>query len=184
MSDRIAQNLAANIRRLREARGLSQQQMADLSGVPRPTWANLESGDANPTISVLTKVADALQVGVQDLLGTQGELVHYPARTLSEKQCGRARVRRLSPAGQGNLELERLDLPAAAEVSGKPHPIGMREYLVCEKGELELQAAGQTVRVRCGDVVAFHSAEPHLYKNPGRTQAVAYTLLTFAPVHG
>ena len=50
MADSAA-NLAANVRRLREERGLSQQRIAQLAGVPRPTWASLESGSANPTLS-------------------------------------------------------------------------------------------------------------------------------------
>ena len=53
--DDIHANLAANVKRLREARGLSQQRMAELSGIPRPTWASLESGGANPTLAVLSR---------------------------------------------------------------------------------------------------------------------------------
>lgn len=182
MSDRIARNLAANIRRLRESRSLSQQQMADVSGVPRPTWANLESGDANPTVAVLTKVADALQVGVEDLLSTHDEVLHFPVRTLPERSIGRVRLRKLLPATQAGVEVERIELPAASELAGKPHASGMREYLICEKGELELCAAGQTWRLKSGDVVAFRSEQPHHYKNPGRAQAIAYSVVTFAPV--
>ena len=59
---RSASHLARNIRALREARGLSQAQLAKLSGIPRPTWANLESGAANPTLAVLLKVSATLQV--------------------------------------------------------------------------------------------------------------------------
>ena len=55
-------HLADNVRTLREARGLSQQQIAKLAAVPRATWTNLESGTANPTLAVLVKVAGALQV--------------------------------------------------------------------------------------------------------------------------
>src|SRR4030095_5831059 len=36
----IASNLASNIRQLREARGLTQDQMSRIAEVPRPTWAN------------------------------------------------------------------------------------------------------------------------------------------------
>jgi transcriptional regulator with XRE-family HTH domain len=64
-----AAHLAANVRRLREGRGLSQQQMARLSGIPRPTWASLESGSANPTLAVLTRAAGALQVSIEELIG-------------------------------------------------------------------------------------------------------------------
>ena len=62
-------NLSANVRRLREERGLSQQRMATISGIPRPTWASLESGSANPTLSVLTRAATALQVSIEELIG-------------------------------------------------------------------------------------------------------------------
>jgi transcriptional regulator with XRE-family HTH domain len=57
----IAGRLGGN-RQLREARGLTQEQMAKVSGVPQATWANLESGAANPTLNVLYLVARALQV--------------------------------------------------------------------------------------------------------------------------
>ncbi|HTM46584.1 MAG TPA: XRE family transcriptional regulator [Polyangiaceae bacterium] len=194
MGDRIALNLAANVRRLREERGHSQQQMADVSGVPRPTWANLESGDANPTVSVLTKVADALQVGIEDLLTSRETVTHFAARSLPERSVGRARVRKLvppSPIGEGQtasiapgLEVERIDLPAAGEITGKPHASGTREYLTCEKGELELSAGGQIWKLRSGDVIAFRSEAPYSYKNTGRTQAIAYSIVTFAPVRG
>ena len=64
MPDTLSERLAANIRQLREARGLTQEQMARLSGIPRATWGHLESGGANPTLSVLHKVALALQVQI------------------------------------------------------------------------------------------------------------------------
>ena len=68
MSDDATTHLAANVRAIREARGLSQQQIAKLAGVPRATWSHLESGAANPTLAVLTRVADALQVRLDELL--------------------------------------------------------------------------------------------------------------------
>src|SRR5207253_3909110 len=58
--DGLAGHLAANVRQLRDARGMTQQQMARVSGLPRATWANLESGSANPTLGVLHRVAAAL----------------------------------------------------------------------------------------------------------------------------
>ena len=57
-------NLADNIRKLREARGLSQQGMSELSGIPRPTWASLESGTANPTLAELADVVSQILLQV------------------------------------------------------------------------------------------------------------------------
>ena len=57
---------------------MSQSQAAKLAGVPRPTWASLEGGAANPTIGVLTKLSSALQVPVEELISaprSEGRLV-------------------------------------------------------------------------------------------------------------
>src|SRR5205814_6070319 len=60
-----AAHLGRNIQTLREARGRTQEQIARVAGIPRATWANLESGAANPTLAVLIKVAQALQVRLE-----------------------------------------------------------------------------------------------------------------------
>src|SRR5262245_64644969 len=60
--------LGHNVKTLRAARGFSQERAAALAGIPRATWATLESGAANPTIAVLVRVAGALQVRVDELI--------------------------------------------------------------------------------------------------------------------
>jgi len=96
--DDVAGHLANNIRQLREMRGMTQQQMAKLGGVPRPTWANLESGAANPTLSVLTKVAAALQVSLEELVSPpRASSKFYAAASLAVRQRGRVTVRKLLP---------------------------------------------------------------------------------------
>ena len=69
MTDDPAHHLGANLRRLRDMRGLSQEHAARLAGIPRATWASLESGAANPTLVVLTRVATALAVSIEELIG-------------------------------------------------------------------------------------------------------------------
>ena len=65
----IRRNLARNILRLREARNMSQQQVADLTGIPRPTRASLETGTANPTLTVRNKAASGLNFSIEELAG-------------------------------------------------------------------------------------------------------------------
>ncbi len=80
MGDRAdipADHLAANVRAIRAARGLSQQQIARLAGVPRATWSHLESETANPTLHVLCRVADALQVRLDELLAAPRSPVRH-----------------------------------------------------------------------------------------------------------
>lgn len=181
MADDPAQNLAHNIKQLREARGLTQHQIAKAAELPRPTWANLESGAANPTLFVLMKVAGALQVTLEELVGPPRAMARlYRAAELPQRQRGKVCVRKLLPDPIAGMELERMELPAGASMAGVPHTPGTREYLTCESGELELAAAGERWTLSPGDVVVFRGDQAHGYKNPGRTTAVAYSVVTLA----
>src|SRR5262249_32651493 len=61
-------HLARNLAGLRHARQLTQDALAAAAGLPPPTIANLESGEANPPLAVLVKVAGALAVPIDELL--------------------------------------------------------------------------------------------------------------------
>lgn len=69
------------IKKLREEANLSQQEVANSIGVVRPTYAGLESGRREPTLSELRKLADLHSVtieqlaqGTMDVSGAQPEL--------------------------------------------------------------------------------------------------------------
>lgn len=180
--DDVASHLADNIRQLRESRGVTQQQMAKIAGVPRPTWANLESGGANPTLAVLTRVAAALQVSVEELIGPPRAAARlYRAGALAVRKRGRVLVRKLLPEAISGLEVERLELPPGGHMTGIPHTPGTREYLTCEAGQVELTASGESWRLEPGDVLVFRGDQKHGYRNPGRQRTIAYSVVAFAP---
>ena len=153
------------------------------SPVPRATWSHLESGAANPTLAVLTRVADALQVRLDELLASpRAPVRHLRASELPVRQRGAVRIRKLLPEPLPGLDLERLALPAGARMAGVPHAPGTREYLACEHGVVEVFVGGETFRLDAGDVVVFRGDERHGYHNPGRDDAVAYSVIAFVPL--
>ena len=176
-------HLADNIKALRVARGLSQQQIAKAAGVPRATWTHLESGAGNPTLTVLVKIAGALQVRLDELLAPPSAPArHIAASELPVRQRGEVTVRKLLPESLPGLDLERMVLPPGARMSGVPHTPGTREYLTCERGTVELAVAGERYRLAEGDVVTFRGDQRHGYHNPGSQLAVAYSAIAFAPL--
>ena len=64
----IRQCLGHNLRRLREAKGLSQEKFAFEASIHRTYISDIERGARNPTIIVVQKLADALGVTASDLL--------------------------------------------------------------------------------------------------------------------
>lgn len=182
--DDIRENLAANVRRLREARGQSQQTIAQLSGMPRPTWASLESGSANPTLAVLSRAAAALQVSIEELIGPPRTAARlFRADEIRERKRHGAALRPLVPEAIPGLDLSRMELAPGGRLGGIPHTPGTREYLTCERGRIELVASGERWELEPGDVLVFRGDQRHSYRNlDSRRSAVAITVVCFAPV--
>ena len=181
MGEPVAAHLGRNIRQLREARGLTQQQMSKLAEVPRATWANLESGEANPTLSVLHRVAEAFQVTLEELVAIpRPGIAFYPRGTLPEKLRGTAKLQKLLPDAIPGMEMDRMDLPPKSTLVGVPHTPGTREYLTCERGQIVLVAAGERWELAHGDVVAFRGDQRHSYTNPGSAAAIGYSVVILA----
>ena len=74
-------NVSEKIRYYRELRGLTQQQLADFSGIPLGTLKKYETGNRNPKQEPLQRIADALHISItsfQDIhLETIGEVAPY-----------------------------------------------------------------------------------------------------------
>lgn len=64
--------VARNIRRIRVARGLSQEVLAVDAGIDRTYVSRLERHLENPTVAVLERVAKALDCRVVDLFAVSG----------------------------------------------------------------------------------------------------------------
>lgn len=61
--------IANNLKKTRQKRGISQDRLSKLADLSLNTVANVESGlNPNPTIETLLKIANALDVGVDDLM--------------------------------------------------------------------------------------------------------------------
>ena len=174
--------LAANARRLREARGLSQQQMASLSGIPRPTWASLESGAANPTLAVLSRAAAALQVSIEELIGPPRTAARlFQAAEVRTRRRQGARLRPLLPEALAGLDISRLELEPGGHLNGIPHTPGTREYLTVESGRIELVASGERWQLGPGDSLVFRGDQRHTYRNLDASRpALAISVVCFA----
>jgi len=61
--------LGANLRKARDQRGWSQEELADRSGIHRTYISGVERGTRNPTLSIIEAIATALEITTAQLLG-------------------------------------------------------------------------------------------------------------------
>jgi len=64
----LVELLGRNVRTVRQARGISQEQLAFDADMKRSYVSDLERGTRNPSVRALGRIADALGVTAADLL--------------------------------------------------------------------------------------------------------------------
>lgn len=64
-----AEEFGERLRRERDKAGLSLAQLGDATGISKPYLVRLENEASNPSLQLLGRLADALDVTVADLLG-------------------------------------------------------------------------------------------------------------------
>lgn len=68
MKDSEIQRFAKNMKKIREAKGMSQGDIHRATGIDRAYISNLEAGKQNPTLETIGKIAEALGVSSGELL--------------------------------------------------------------------------------------------------------------------
>jgi XRE family transcriptional regulator, regulator of sulfur utilization len=145
--------------------------LATAAGLPRSTIANLESGDANPSLAVLVKVAGALQVPIDELLAApRAKVRRWLAEDVATRPRGRGVSERdLVPEPVPDQLSSLMSFAPQASMGGTPHLPGTREFFSCLEGRVAIYVAGERYELQAGEVLAFPGNLPHSYQNPDAT---------------
>ena len=129
--------------------------------------ANLESGEGNPSLAVLVKVARALGVPIDELLAPPHAKVRlWQAGDIAARTSGRGvSLRPLVPEPVPDEMLTVMHFVPKGSMRGTPHLPGTREFFTCLSGRVHLTVGGDRHTLGEGDVLAFPGNQPHSYAN-------------------
>jgi transcriptional regulator with XRE-family HTH domain len=111
MDARLAKTIGSAAKAARSTRGLTQEDAADLVGVSLEFYGRIERGRTLPSVPTLLRVATALQVSADVLLGLDRmpEATRpRPAATSTPDAATRRLLRRLSRARPSTIRLVNL----------------------------------------------------------------------------
>lgn len=168
--------VGTRIRAIRGQRKKTQQQLAQMAGIPRATLATVERDDANPSLAVVYKIATALGMTIDELLESDHRRIHHvPVAQMRRVVSGDEAYRAVTVSPPGATQFTQLifHLRAQGVYLGVPHPPGSEEYLHVLQGEVDLEVAGEHLILKHGETAAFHGNVRHTYHNPGRTESWA-----------
>jgi len=80
-------DLGEQIKRIRTAKGLSQKEVLNISGLDKAQFSRIENGKTDPSFTTLEKIAKALGISISELFATTDEIkeVNSHDKTVMEK---------------------------------------------------------------------------------------------------
>jgi transcriptional regulator with XRE-family HTH domain len=179
----LARRVAENLRSQRKRRDLSLDELTRLTGVSRAALSQIETRKTNPTIGVLWKIASGLGIPFADLVGESQLGISVQRReetqvllSLDKKFESRPLM---PPAGISQIEMYELRLSARARHASDSHGPGTRELVVVLNGALRLTVGDHADELAAGDSVVFNAALPHVYENPGTSEARYHDVIIY-----
>jgi len=171
LNDRIA----ARVRELRSARGLSLDALASHCGVSRSMISLVERGESSPTAVLLEKVATGLGVALASLFDPP-QASADPVARLADQPLWRdphsGYVRRnVSPAGGSSpIQIVEVAFPPKARVAyetgAREPPIHQQVWVL--ENSIEVTVGDLCHRLGAGDCLAHALDQPVSYHNPTR----------------
>lgn len=172
--------VGAALQALRSSRGLSLDDLSKRAGVSKSMLSQIERNQANPTVAVVWRLANALGVEMGELLGAERaatpaiETVPAHATPGLTSPDGLCKLRILGPIElAGQFEWYELSVQPGGVLDSQAHEPGSREHLSVLTGSLEVTAQGVTSKLKAGETARYAVDGPHAIRNPGKSAATA-----------
>ncbi len=178
---RIGETLA----QLRESRALSLDALSRMAGVSKSMLSQIERAQANPTVAVVWRLANALGVPMVELLGSSPSQ-QSPSMTLVPSQStpslrspdGLCELRILGPIElAGRFVWYELQVQPGGRLESEPHEPGTQEHLTVVSGALEVRSGSDTLKVKVAETARYRVDQVHVILNPARTVASAWLVV-------
>ena len=176
--DDVGQILCDRVRELRRQRGWTLEQLSASCGVSRSMLSQIERNQANPTLGVAFRVAQAFGLTLGDLVDAPDatpriDVVRRNDRTYHYRSGDAVKIRTLSPPHlEKDAEFYELTLKPGGALVSQPHFEGVREVLTVEKGTVEVTCSTDHVTLHHGDSAHYAADVPHGIENVGRGEAL------------
>ncbi|MGM9593944.1 MAG: helix-turn-helix domain-containing protein [Candidatus Onthomonas sp.] len=174
--DYLSYNISVNLKRIRCAKGMSLDVVAEQTGVSKSMLAQIERGSANPSIGVLGKITSGLRIEFNDLISPpplDSCLVHVPETEPIKDVPGQYRVWTCFPFQDNHrVEIYRIELAPGGTYAAGGHGEHTREYLSVLRGVLRVEVGDAYHTVAPDDVFRFESDRPHVYRNGDKEACV------------
>jgi len=166
--------IASRLLALRQAKGLSLAELAEVSGVSKAMISKVERVESSPTAMILGRLAAGLGVPLAQLLTEDKEAGRRLRKKADQEvwrdpEAGYVR-RQVAERGAEGAEMVEVELPRFTRVAyprwtGQPY----RQRLWLVEGGLRIEYGDEVFELEPGDCLDFGVDRPLVFKTLGRS---------------
>lgn len=189
-------DIGRRLKAVREARGFSQRQLAQRSGVTNGTISLIEQNKTSPSVSSLKKVLDGIPMALSEFFADGGGSLtpryFFSAADFTELSpadmgmdpasaaTGRRKVslRQVGDASRHQLQILHETYPPGADTGSELLSHEAEEGGIVIEGLIEVTVGDQVRVLRPGDGYLFDSRLPHRFRNIGEADCVIMSACT------
>ncbi|MCF1452105.1 helix-turn-helix domain-containing protein [Agrobacterium vitis] len=174
--DNLTLSIAARLKAIRTERGLTLDQLADVSGVSRAMISRIERAEASPTATLLARLCSALGQSLSVFFAEPDHGSPLMRRAdqpvWRDPETGYLRRAVSAPGTGARVDVVEVELPPGALVqfSAQPaslHPNGRQwQHVWLFEGSIELTVGDTLHRLEPGDCLYMAIGEVHSFHNP------------------
>jgi transcriptional regulator with XRE-family HTH domain len=164
------ESIGERIKALRVGQGKTLAELGERAKLSISYLSQIERDKTTPSISTLTSIAKALDVGLRYFFETEAETAFVVRRdeggaaVLSDTRIA---CHHLTPeVGEAKLEVCQITLPPLAPSESLPQRAG-EELAFVLSGELTITVGDEQFLLAAGDSVHYNALEPHCWQNFG-----------------
>lgn len=181
----LGQRIGRALKQMRTSKQMSIESFSKQIGISKLTLINIEKGEANPTLSVIWKIANGLGVPITTLLSMDDGI------SIAKHQSGLKLISNLESEifiaeplfeSRGSAELYRGYLKALSEYESEAHASGVVEFVTVMKGSLIVVIDGEQHLLDIYDSIRFNADRDHKYINPTDELTILHFVISYAGV--
>ncbi|MFJ4623912.1 helix-turn-helix domain-containing protein [Streptomyces sp. NPDC088812] len=181
VGDPVRDALSVNINRRRLLRGWSLRELSAATGISKALLSQIERGEANPTLDVVSRIAAVLDTDPVDLLRRslrEPEILR--ADELAEPDGETAVNLLFEGHGHSRFEVYRSRLHPHAQSQVSSHGTGSVEHVMVVAGRVTLVVDEVPYDLRAGDSARFDGRASHYYTTDD-SAATTHSIVGYPP---
>ncbi|MCF7972485.1 MAG: XRE family transcriptional regulator [Phycisphaerae bacterium] len=179
------EKLGQKLRSHRKTTGLTLEQLSNLAGVSKAMLSQIEQNKINPTVAIILKISDALNISITELIEDTVQknilrVIHDSDDHYTFHKSPLCEIRTLSPLSlEKSIEFYRIKLEATGELRSESHFSGTQEIIHVSKGKIKVTSGIETITLSKGDSAHYNAGVPHCLQNQGKTSAEAFLIVRY-----